>query len=67
MAKLYQQKGSPAIYFLNPADNKLVAFSDGVITGGEMFKIFFGDYKNIAIERVDTLPLPVANYTLKTL
>jgi hypothetical protein len=67
MAKLYQQKGSPAIYFLNPADNRLVAFSDGVITGGEMFKIFFGDYKNVAIERVDTLPLPIANYTLKTL
>jgi len=64
--KLYKKKGEPAIYFLNPEDNKLVAYADGVIAGGSMFKILFGDYKYAPIETVDELPYPIALYQMKT-
>ena len=67
MPKLYKVNGQPAIYFLNPEDSRLVAFSDGVIAGGSLFKIFFGDYSNVPIIKVDTLPYPVANYSIRTL
>jgi len=65
--KLFRQKDQRAIYFLNPADNKLVAFADGVITGGSMFKILFGDYKFAPTKVVDELPYPVADYQMTTI
>jgi len=65
--QLFRKKGTAPIYFLNPAYNKLVAFADGVITGGEMFKILFGDYKYAPVKVVDELPYQVADYQMKTL
>ena len=64
--QLYKKKGEPAIYFLNPSDNLLVPYADGVLTGGEMFKILFGDYKYAPIITVDELPYPIANYSMTT-
>lgn len=65
--QLFKKKGEPAIYFLNPEDNKLVAFADGVIAGGSMFKILFGDYKFAPTKVVDELPYPVADYQMTTI
>lgn len=67
MTKLYKKNGSPAIYFLNPQSSTLVPYSDGVVPGGELFKIFFGDYSLAPIERVDELPFPVASYSITTI
>jgi hypothetical protein len=64
--KLYKKKGESAIYFLNPKDNKLVPYADGVITGGDMFKILFGDYKFAPTQIVDELPYSVAGYQMTT-
>lgn len=64
--RLFKKKGEPAIYFLNPADNMLMPYSDGVITGGSLFKIIFGDYKYAPIEYVDGLPFPKADYEWTT-
>jgi hypothetical protein len=64
--QIFKKKGSPAIYFLNPADKLLVPYADGVVTGGEMFKILFGDYKYAPIQTVDELPYPVAPYSMTT-
>ena len=66
MPKLYKVNGQPAIYFLNPEDGRLVPFSDGKIAGGSLFKIFFGDYSNVSIIKVDKLPYPVADYSIRT-
>lgn len=63
MAKIYKKKGEPALYFLNPKDQKLVSFSDGVITGGDLFKTLFVEYY---FEEFDELPYPVADYSIKT-
>lgn len=63
MAKIYKKKGEPALYFLNPKDQKLVSFSDGVISGGDLFKTLFVEY---FFEEYDELPYPVANYSIKT-
>lgn len=67
MPKLYKKNGESAIYFLNPEDGLLVPFSDGVIEGGSLFKIFFGDYKNVVINKVDVLPAHIATYSIKTI
>ena len=64
--KLFRKKGQPAIYFLNPKDNKLVAYADGVLTGGDLFKILFSEYKFAPTEVVDELPYPVADYEITT-
>jgi hypothetical protein len=64
--QLFKKKGHPAVYFLNPADNLLVPYSDGEITGGDMFKLIFGDYKYASINSVDELPYPVADYEMTT-
>lgn len=64
--QMYKKKGEAAIYFLNPSDNLLVPYSDGVITGGGMFKILFGDYKYAPIQTVDELPYPIAPYKMTT-
>lgn len=66
MPSLYKKKGEPAIYFLNPADNLLVPYSDGVIDGGAMFKIYFKDYKFAPIQYVDELPYQIAPYSMTT-
>lgn len=64
--KLYRKKGTAPIYFLNPKDNKLVAYADGVLTGGDLFKILFSEYKFAPIEVVNELPYPVADYEITT-
>lgn len=66
MPKLYKTLDSPAIYFFNPEDKLLVPFSDGEVKGGSLFKIFFGDYKNVPVNKVQTLPYPVAPYSITT-
>ena len=65
MVKIYKLKGeeNKALYFLNPKDQKLVSFSDGVITGGELFKTLFVEY---FFEEVDKLPYPIADYKMTT-
>lgn len=70
--QVYRIKGNAAVYFLNPQSKEIVAFSDGVIAGGSLFKIFFGDYKFANIQVVDPakgekLPYPIAKYTITTL
>lgn len=65
--QLYKKKGEPAIYFLNPSDSLLVPYSDGVLSGGEMFKILFGDYKYAPTITVEELPYPIATYKMTTL
>jgi hypothetical protein len=64
--RLFKKKSEAAIYFLNSKDGLLVPYADGVITGGDMFKILFGDYKYAPIEVVDELPFPVASYQMTT-
>ena len=63
MTKIYKKKGQPALYFLNPKDEKLVSFSDGVISGGELFKTLFAEYY---FDEYDELPYPIADYSIKT-
>lgn len=64
--QLFRKKGQPAIYFLNPEDNKLVAYADGVIPGGSLFKILFTDYKFAPIKVVEELPYEIASYEITT-
>lgn len=65
--QMYKKKNEAAIYFLNPKDNQLVAYADGVVTGGDMFKLIFGDYKYADIKTVDELPFPIAPYQMTTI
>ncbi|GAC1413758.1 MAG: hypothetical protein NVSMB66_6180 [Candidatus Doudnabacteria bacterium] len=66
MPTLYKLNSNPAIYFLNPDDQHLVAFADGVVPGGSLFKTFFGGYSNVKINHVDVLPYPIATYQITT-
>jgi hypothetical protein len=65
--KLYRKKNTAPIYFLNEKEGVLVPYADGKITGGNLFKIFFGEYKYAPIIVVDELPFPVAQYSITTL
>lgn len=57
---LYKKIGEPAIYFKRYDADTLVPFSDGKITGGELFKSLYGlDYSLLPIEKVEVLPFPV--------
>ena len=69
--QIYRIKGNAALYFLNSQTKEVVSFMDGVIAGGSLFKIFFGDYKfaNIQVinpEKGEKLPYPIAKYSLTT-
>jgi hypothetical protein len=67
--KIVKKKNSPAIYFVNPADNKLVAYANGRITGGDMFKILFGDYKYapiITLSDEEFAKYEIADYQMTT-
>ena len=72
---LFKKKTSPAIYALNSEDGVLIPFSDGIITGGKLFKSLYGVLNIGMIPRVkdalgndwDELPYPVAEYGFKTI
>lgn len=66
---VYKVAGEPALYFLNPRDQKLVPFADGTIAGGDLFKTFFGSYANMHIQTknsVAELPFAIADYSITT-
>jgi hypothetical protein len=66
--QLYKKIGSPAIYFKRYDKNSLIPFSDGSITGGELFKSIYGlDYSLLPIEKVNELPFPVEEMELKVI
>ena len=66
--RLIKQVGSPAIYFKRYDKDSLIPFSDGKITGGELFKSIYGlEYSMLDIERYETLPYPVEDMELKTI
>ena len=64
MPELYRKQGEKAIYFLNPDDNKLVPYSDGVVSGGSIFKTTGLLYSMANV--VETLPYPIADYVMTT-
>ncbi len=69
MPILYKQNDNPAIYALNPEKKTLIAFADGVLSGGELFKTLYGveKYSDLSIQRVNKLPFPIdkAQFTTK--
>lgn len=70
--QIYRIKGRSAMYFLNPEGKVVIPFTDGVIAGGSLFKIFFGDYKNVSanlqvVEKEELLPYPIAPYSFTTI
>lgn len=68
MPILYKQNGQPAIYALDQEKKNLIAFGDGLISGGELFKALYNvsDYSKLVIKHVDSLPFPIAPYQFKT-
>lgn len=63
--ELYRKKGEKAIYFLNQDDKKLVPYTDGIVSGGSMFKTTGLTYSMANV--VDELPYPIADYSMTTI
>lgn len=69
---LYKTKDSPAIYALDTEKKTLIAFSDGVVSGGKFLKVVYGVDRYSQIPRVpspdggdwDELPFPIDNWKL---
>lgn len=65
--ELIKKKGQPAIAVKVEQEDALMAFSDGVLAGGKLFKSLYGvdDYKTLPRLDVDEWPYPI-KYLIKT-
>lgn len=65
--KMYKKIGEPAICFKHWSEPALIAFGDGVIPGGDMFKSLYGvqHYSELPREDVEEWPYPI-KYVLNT-
>lgn len=64
---LYKKTGQPAICFKHWSEDCLIAFADGSIPGGDLFKSLFGvtNYSELPIQSVPEWPFPI-KYLLAT-
>ena len=64
---LYKKIGQPAICFKHWSEDALIAFADGSIAGGDLFKSLFGvvNYSDLPRQDVEEWPFPI-KYNLTT-
>ena len=64
---LYKKIGQPAICFKHWSEDSLIAFADGSIAGGDLFKSLFGveKYSDLPRQDVEEWPYPI-RYNLTT-